>query len=451
MKKNVLEKICSVFRICTYLIVALLIISCQSNNSAMLEIEDKPAIEDEPRIPYEDEERIDVPFVIRKDILLTDVERQLSEQVNTFAFNLIKAVYADEKEKDKNIQLSPMSATLALSLLNNGAAGTTGEEIRKTLGFDNVSNEEWNFYTQKIINAMQTLDPRGTFEVANGMWIQNDFPVLNTFKQVNQQYYNAEIQNVDFKQPIALQTINNWVSEKTHGTIPEMLKYIDPLTRLILGNTIYFKGYWKDRFNKENTSDAVFKTSSGENQKVPTMRKTFINRYIKLAQCAVLELPFGNEAFSMVFVLPDENSDVSAVISTMDSGWWAQIVNPSSSRYYEVKQEIPKFKLEYERSLVKDLKALGMNLPFDKDAADFSLISNQESLFVSDVKQKTFVQMDEEAMTAAAATLIFLDVSAGVEYTYPRVDFKVNRPFLYFIKEESTGLIFFTGIIHKIN
>jgi len=389
-------------------------------------------------------------LIPRQDIVLTSVEQQLSKQTNTFAFNLFKTVYAGEKENHQNILLSPLSATLALSMLNNGAAGTTWEEIQQTLGYGNTSQEEVNSYAQKIMNAMQTIDSRGVFESANSMWIQKDFSVLNAFKQVNQQYYDAEIRNVDFNQSATVQTINNWVNNKTHGKIPKIFENIPSLTRLILCNALYFKGYWTTPFAKELTTDAVFHAATGSEQMTPTMRNTLNScLYTKMDNCAALELPFGNEAFGLVVILPDENTDISEIVSRMDGDWWMQVVKnlEGSSNNYKVNLEIPRFKLEYERTLNDDLIALGMQTPFSAKEADLSLIS-QDSLFVSEVKQKTFAQMNEDGMEAAAVTSINSTSSSSFEYT--PVNFKVNRPFLYFIKEKSTGLVVFAGVMNSI-
>ena len=408
---------------------------------------------DVPIINGEEEPPESIP---RLDIELTTVEKQLSDQTNTFAFNLLKTVYADETAHE-NILLSPLSATLAFSMLNNGAVGTTRDEIQQTLGFGDISPDSINKYLQKIVNAMQELDPRGKFESANSIWIKQDYPVLNAFKQTNQQYYKAEIQNVDFINPATKKTINNWVSDKTHGKITEIVDNIHPLTRLILINALYFKGFWMKPFDKSQTVDAKFRTSSGTIQSVPTMRKISTPMaYTKLTNCAAVELPFGNGAFSLVVVLPDEKTNISTVVAQMNDEWWSKVVtglttppyNAAKGKYitYEVTLEIPRFKIEYDRTLNGDLMALGMKAPFGN--ANFSLISNVEALYISQVRQKTFAQMDEEGMEAAAVTIIEMLGASSNEYT--SVDFKVNRPFLYFIKEKSTGLVFFAGVMNKI-
>ena len=397
-------------------------------------------------------------YIPREDIALNTIEKQLAKKSNTFAFNLLKTVYANEKEH-ANILLSPLSATLAFSMLNNGAAGTTQNEIQQTLGYVDASRGDINTFAQKMVNAMQSLDPRGKFESANSIWIQNGFPVFNDFKQINQKFYEAEIQNVDFSKPATLTTINKWCSDKTHGKIPEILEEINSLTCLMLINALYFKGYWTTPFSKDLTTDKLFRASNGVEQKVPTMMKKEIKAgYTKFENCSALELPFGNGAFSLVVVLPDEETTLSTVIEQMDEAWWNKVVDFNGFAYeaflqghtYLVNLEIPRFKIDYVRTLNTDLMSMGMKTPFDSKAADFSLISNLP-LWVGLVKQKTFAQMDEEGMEAAAVTVIgMMGASGPSKLEVVQVDFKVNRPFLYFIKEQSTGLVFFAGVMNEI-
>ncbi|MDR2910818.1 MAG: serpin family protein [Bacteroidales bacterium] len=417
------------------------LIACSSNDESI-----DPAQIPDPSVTLPDT----LPFIPRKDIQLNEEEKLLPEATNTFAFNLIKTVYADEtvRQPHKNILLSPLSANLALSMLNNGAAGKTREEIQQALGYGGVSPETINTYAQKLIDAMQTLDNRGVFESANSIWTQNGFPVLDAFKKLNQQYYEAEVQSVDFSKPSALSLINGWASEKTHGKIPEILESVDPETRLALLNALYFKGYWTTPFDKELTADAAFHASDGSEQMVPTMRQTAIQPYVKLENSAVTELNFGNRAFSLVVVLPDEGTSISTLVEQMDAGWWAKLTHELAMSGWEVDITIPRFKMEYDRMLADDLQALGMKEMFNKVAANFSGIS-PAPLFVSTVRQKTFARMDEEGMEAAAVTVIGMVGSAGIKFEH--VDFKVNRPFMYFIKEQSTGLVSFTGVMNRID
>jgi len=264
-------------------------------------------------------------IIKRKDIELTGAEQQLTVQTNSFAFNLVKTVYANE-EAHKNILISPFSASLAFSMLNNGSDGVTQTEIRQALGFGDATTESINQYLQKIADAAQTLDPYGVYKSANSIWIHHEFPVVNSFKQVIQQYYDAEIHSADFRKHAALTVINKWASEKTNGKIPKILDKLDENNRLLLMSAPFFKGLWRHPFYRSYTANEKFHASTGEVQFVPTMKSVF-NRYVKTENCSAVELPFQNGAFSFVIVLPGEDTDISAIVEQMDSEWWKNVTD----------------------------------------------------------------------------------------------------------------------------
>lgn len=388
------------------------------------------------------------PLIARQDINLTEMEKQVALQNNSFAFKLLQTVYADEKP-DPNIILSPLSASLALSMLNNGAAGETQKEIQDALGYGNISREELNSYAQKMMKALVGLDTRAVFENANSIWINEEFPVLEAFKEVNQTYYGAEIRNEDFCNPATLDLINGWVNEKTHAKIPEILDEISTEAVMYLINALYFKGYWTTPFEEELTTNITFHNLDGTSPALPTMKASvFGSYYVKKESCSLLELPFGNEAFSMVVLLPDEDASLSDIVGKINTDWWNDYLSAKHDYSVRVQLFLPRFKVEYDRGLIEDFKALGMTSMFTP-MADFTLIHPTASLEATKVKQKTFIEVNEKGMEAAAATVIGMEVtSTGDPITY--IDLHVDRPFLIFFKEKSTGSIIFTGIIRNL-
>jgi len=293
----------------------------------------------------------DLPALIpRQDIKLSTVEQELSFQTNSFAFNLLKTVYANEQAQ-KNLLLSPLSASFTFLMLNNGASGNTQEEIQQTLGYDGISRDVINVYAQKLVGAMQNLDSQTTVESANSIWIQKDFQVIDAFIQLNKQFFEADTKIVDFEEKATLNQINGWVNEKTNGKIPSILNSLpDPLTRMMLMNALYFKGYWKDPFDKKLTTNVVFHTSAGMEQTVPTMMQNDISSYTRVGNSSAVELPFGNEAFSLVVVLPGEDTPISTVVEQIDNDWWKEITDfdktafemAAQKRAYRVHLEIPR-------------------------------------------------------------------------------------------------------------
>jgi serpin B len=414
-------------------------VACRDDKEAAVEIVTRPEVV-EPEVE-------DIPFIRRVDINLTEEEKLIARQSGTFAFDLLQSVRRTE-EAGTNIFISPLSLNLALLMLNNGAAGETQIELESILGGGKVSREALNTFAQKMVNAMQVLDPRAVFESANSIWIRKDFPVLTPFRETNRQYYGAEVRNEDFSLPSTLALINGWVEEKTHGKIPQLLGEIDPESLLYLINTLYFKGIWNTPFEEDRTVDKPFYNRDGSTPALPAMHAVMTTGAVRTEQFDMLELPFGNQAFSMVILLPREEVSLDEVMESLDANVWQYLADlPKTS--FVVNLQLPRFKVEYQRTLNGDLKALGLPSLFSHP--DFSLINPDGGLSVSSVVQKTFARVDETGMEGAAATVIAMQ-GADLETTPPPpLDFHVNRPFFFFIKELSTGVPFFAGVIENLH
>jgi len=414
----------------------LLVINACKSESGLLEEEQATPVE--KTTPEET-----TPLTPREDIILTKGEQSVLEGNNEFAFNLLKEVVKDENEQG-NIFISPLSATLALAMLNNGAAGATQEEIQQALGYGEVARKDVNTYFQKMVKAMQDLDDVTTFESANSIWISNDFPALQDFKDVNQTYYEAEIANVDFTDPTTENVINSWVADKTHDRITSVP--YSPATVMELINALYFNAPWTLPFDESLTKDATFYNEDGTTSEIPMMTfgKEIMFNYSMRPSYQVLELPYGNEAFGMVLLLPNEGVSAESVVEDLDAAAWEDLQTRLMASSVEV--YLPRLKLEYTRLLNDDLAALGMTSMFSP-LADFSLISPW-SFAVSAVLQKTFIEVKETGTEAAGATVIIGVTSSGDAIRTPVLEF--NRPFVYFIKEKSTGSIFFAGVTRKL-
>jgi serpin B len=400
------------------------------------------ACQNDPDIPV-------TPTVERKDIVLTKAEQQIVEKNNFFAFDLLRTVSKNEA-KEKNLLISPLSASLALTMLNNGADNLTQEEIQGVLGYGDITRDEMNGYFQKMLEAMQEIDPQTAFKSANSIWVNQQFPVLTPFIEVNKGYYGAEVRNEDFTHPATVGLINRWCSDNTEGKIPEIINEISPATVMYLINALYFKGQWSSPFDKSKTKNEFFYNQDGSAPLIPTMNKTIDLHCYKGEDFTIAEFPYGNKAFSMVFLLPDEGVSLSSIVEKMDAQTWQQSL--WGMRSAEIPVKIPRFKINYERQLNGDLEEMGMQSMFSPLSADFTLIHPTAPLCVSQVKQKTFAEINEEGTEAAAVTVIDMVTSAGPDSLRPEIkEFYVVRPFLYFIKEQSTGTIFFIGEMRNIN
>lgn len=381
----------------------------------------------------------------RKDITLTRAEQEMTDLGTDFAFRFFRQVCETETAKP-NLFVSPLSASLCLSMITNGAAGNTMTEMKDVLGFSDYSVEDMNSYNQKLVSALLDLDNTTRLGIANSIWIKQGFGVYDTFVDVNKKMYDAQVQELDFALPNAKDIINRWCAEKTNNCITEVLKEIPEDARLYLLNALYFKGIWKVQFKKSNTVAEPFNNLDGSESTVQMMNlfEEHFN-YTENDYFSIAEFPYGNEAFSMVVLLPAEGKSLDECLPQLTKGNWQGWSDNMLRANLNVK--LPRFKLEYDKDLIKDMKAMGMKDAFDGRAADFSKMSDAD-LVIGLLQQFTYVNVDEEGTEAAAVTV------GGMLVTSPAPSavrpFYVNRPFAFMIKEKSTGTILFMGKVTKL-
>jgi len=376
----------------------------------------------------------------REDIVLSRSEQQMTEIGNEFAFKLFHEV--SNNEKDKNIFISPLSASIALSMTANGAAGNSEEQMKSVLGFKDYALEEMNQYYKKITDGLLKADPSTELGIANSIWVKEGFPLLESFITTNKEVYDAEVRNLDFDLPSAPDIINKWCAGKTNNKIEEVIKVINPQARAFLINALYFKGVWKYQFDKKNTKKDNFNNQNGSKTSVDMMNLEGTINYNTYEEVQIAELPYGNEAFSMIVIVPEDNYTIDHLTKSLNAENWNKWINGLRETELEVK--LPKFKLEYEKKFNDELKAMGMEDPFNSKLADFSRMTDKEKLFIGFVQQNTFVEVSEEGTEAAAVTVVgMINTSVGPEPMV--IPFHVNRPFIYVIKEKSTGAILFMG------
>lgn len=364
---------------------------------------------------------------------LTPQEAALVEASNDFTFRLFGRIAADEP--GENVFVSPLSVSMALGMTMNGADGTTLDAIRGVLGFGSLTLDEIDRSYRDLIDLILGLDPSVTTTIANAIWYREGFAIESEFVEKNREFFDAEVEALDFSSPDALATINGWASEKTRGRIPEMLDEIDPAWVLILMNALYFKGDWTEAFDPERTRSAPFHLADGTTRSVPMMFHHEKFPGLVDAEKGVVELPYGGGAFTMVVVVPHEPDGLDEVLAGLDDAAWAELVGRLDGAG-EVVVGLPRLELEYERDLVEDLVAMGMEVAFTP-FADFSRLSS-DPFWIDVVKQKTFVKVDEEGTEAAAVTVV-----AGPTSAPPAV--VADRPFLFAIRERFSGTILFVG------
>ena len=368
---------------------------------------------------------------------LTKAEQEINQASNTFGFDVYHKIYSG-----KDMLISPLSLSLALSMTANGAAGSTAEEMLSTLGFEGKDKETMNEYYQKMIGGLLEADSKTTFEVANSIWADEKIGVKKSFTDVTKKYYSSEVYPADFKTQATVNQINKWCSDKTHGKIPTIMDEPDPYLVMALVNALYFKGEWAFEFN-EKTKKEDFATLSGGKNKVEMMSVEDKLLYAEYDGFSMVQLPYGNGAFCMDVILPAKNEDFAKAVGRFDAKALDGLLRSRGNAIVNLK--LPKFTFEYDVTLNETLMALGMKTAFDSEKANFSEMA-EKSLKISLVKQKTFIDVNEKGTEAAAVTFVgAVTTSVGPVQEPRRVDFFADRPFLFIIRENSTGAILFIG------
>jgi serpin B len=375
------------------------------------------------------------------DIVMTQKSLQLVSADNAFTFNLFRKI---PDSKGHNVMVSPLSISLALSMTLNGAEGTTKSAMIEALGLNGFSVDEINQIYLDLVTALKKADSQVVMNIANSIWIKKSYPVLTPFIATNQKYYDASVEKLDFNLA-ALNTINNWVNAKTNSKIPKILDEISSEEIMFLINAIYFNGKWEIQFEKSNTADGSFTLAAGSTVNVPLMKLKEKFGYSEQTGYKSLRMPYGRGKFGMVILLPDEGKTPDQLIAQMNSASWASLMSALDNST-KVDVWLPRFKFSWESELNDILSSLGMGVAFSESQANFSKINSTDHLFITKVKHKTFIDVNEEGTEAAAAT----SVGIGVTSIGPSEPvFHVIRPFIFLITEEDTGAILFAGKVEN--
>lgn len=371
------------------------------------------------------------------------VDQRLLDATSEFAFNLFHELQA--ADGGKNIFISPTSIAMALAMTCNGASGETREAIAGTLRLHGMDMDEINSAFADLGTILQNPDPKVSLTIANSLWAREGVPFNEDFLQRNRDYYAASVEELDFNDPAAVDTINAWVRENTGDRIQEIIDGpIDPLTWLFLINAIYFKGDWAEPFDPKMTVDAPFYLSGGSVKNHPMMFQSGDFRYYEGERFQAVSLPYGkNDRVEMLIFLPCRDSSLQQFFGELTPENWLLWL----SSFHTMKGDIglPRFTFEYETSLNDALKALGMAAAFDPDEANFSGMNPAPDLHIKDVKHKTFIELNEEGTEAAAVT----SVEVGITSMPQTFSMTIDRPFFFAIVDRMTGAILFMGALEE--
>ena len=373
-----------------------------------------------------------------KAVTLTTKSTDFVRQGNEFAMEFIDRIYAEE---EGDFILSPLSMQFLLGMILDGAQGQTADEICSVLGYGKGEVEAVNEYCLSMLQQLPSLDKKTQLTIANAIFVNNMYSLLDSYKSTVGQYYQAEVASLDFSDgPGSLKTINGWCSKQTRGMIPEVLDEVSTDMLAYLFNAMYFKSQWAEKFPKSNTSEETFTAEDRSQRKVPMMKNQAHFAYQENDDFRMVRLPYGNRAFQMLVILPQEGKVLSDVIAAMKTPVWEETLCQMVS--CNVNLWLPKFETKYSKKLNEILSEMGMPSAFSAIEANFKAMS-PNALCLSFVKQDAVIKVDEEGTEAAVVSSAgMMATSAGPE---DYVVFHADHPFLYLITEASTGAILFAG------
>ncbi len=367
-----------------------------------------------------------------------------SKIINEFNF----LIYKNLAKQDVNLFFSPYSISTAIAMTYAGSKGKTEKEIAETMFYNQAGKDIHNLFSQlhKHINGLASDNVK--LDSANSLWGSKKYKFNKTYIDFVNKYYAGAFNILDFsKFKKARKTINTWVEEKTHNLIRELIPdgIINTATKLVLVNAIYFKGIWEYKFKKKNTLEKPFHLLNGKDKMVLMMEIQKSYNYCESKEVKVLEIAYKENKVSMIIFLPKIFDGLKKLETKVNLDFYNNHVN--KMMISNVKLTLPKYKLESTFKLSKTLKRLGMKRSFS-DSADFSLMSPENiGLKIDEVIHKAFVDVNESGTEAAAATAVISRKrgSARRGSKFDHVKFKVDHPFMFFIRDNKSKAILFCG------
>jgi serpin B len=358
-----------------------------------------------------------------------------------FALDLYRTLAADPG----NLFCSPLSVSTALAMTHAGARGETEAEMAAALRFP-LPRERLHAAFGALWGSLAALEVKDALSLrsANGLWLERSFAFLDSYLFVVKSSYDAEFRSADFAGAAesARQEINAWTEERTAGRITDLVPpgSLTPETALVLVNAVWFKAAWAERFEKESTTGVPFRVNATRHVAAQMMSRTGTYRYAVDELAQIVELPYVGGRMSMVVVLPrayDGLAAVEAALSPERLAAWTAALGET-----RVALSMPRFRVERAFSLNDALAALGMRRAFTD--ADFSGMAEGGGLFISEVLHKAFVDVDESGTEAAAATAVIM-MKAAMPMPSEPVVFRADHPFLFLIRDRTTGSVLFVG------
>ena len=392
-------------------------------------------------------------------INLTPEQRAFAYDNNQFALNFLNTVNETDRS-GKSFIYSPLSITYVLGMVNDAATGLTEKELEETLGFHEGGIQAVNDYCKNLIDGLPKVDNKVTLNIANAIFLNKSFTLKPQFTQDMQTYYDAKAEALDFESSETLNHINSWCNEKTNGMIPTILDEIDPLIMSYLLNAIYFKADWASKFDPKNTKDETFTTEDGNSStKMTMMHQNVLINYMKNNTYSAIEMPYGNGLWNMVVMMPEEGKNTDDIINHLKMfGVYPMLYDDIDGSLdtwvfgpHEVDLKLPRYETSSDTDDIEDgliglMKKMGIKRAFDDALAEIPNMC-ELPVYIEMMRQKAKIKVNEEGSEAAAVTVAGVtNESMGSEpKEYPKTTFHANRPFVYVIREASSGVILFVG------
>ena len=394
-------------------------------------------------------------------IQMTEAQMVFANDNNQFTLNFLKTVN-DVDKSGRSFIYSPLSITYVLGMVNDAAIGQTEKELEQTLGFHEGGIKAVNEYCKKLIDGLPKVDENVKLNIGNAIFVNKNYTLKEQFQKDMNDYYDAKAETLDFSSPQTLSHINGWCYDKTNGMIPTILDEVDSNMMSYLLNAIYFKADWASKFDKKNTKEEIFHPEYeylmdiSTPIKVPLMHQNVLIQYAKNSIFSSVSIPYGNGKWSMIVMLPEDGKTTDDIISNLASfgltmyGFCGTMGDTFSS--YEVDLKLPRFEtnsdtdqLDIHDGLVGLMQQMGINLAFDPFLAEIPNMC-ERPVYISMMRQKAAIKVNEEGSEAAAVTIAGVDFAASTApVEYPKATFHANRPFVYVIREASSGVILFVG------
>ena len=384
-------------------------------------------------------------------VTLSDMQSGYVEAGNTMSFKFLKEIYCGE-----NLICSPLSLQYAIAMAANGASGETLQEIIDFLGYGEEGIDALNEYSKTLLEQLPAVDLDVTLKVTDALLVNDDFPLLPSFKNTVEESFYAAVDNMDFSDPQQIAArINEWAKRNTNGFIDKVIEPSEISADAVayIMNALYFKAKWagdeySPMFREEGTKSENFTLNDGKTTKAAMMRNTRYHEYAEMDGYKVLVLPYANRKFNMYILLPDENN-IEGLIEKLQTSSWTDIL-ANLKQDAEVHVKLPKFNIENKHNLNDALNGLGVRKAFEPASAEFNgMFTPKDDYYywISKVIQKSRISVSEWGTEAGSVTVVEMDGATDAGPGPKEVYFYADHPFVFIIGEETSGTILFEGVV----